>query len=589
MSLLGCRALDNAVGTLFQANRSGKSARISRGFIVCCLLASTAIAQTASEITPPTFEPEPQRLVGSVIFSGEPGLEAPAGAERLTVSIAGVDVQGALPGMDAAHAALDRRLTTGPVLVSEIFEAAAVLEAAYVEAGFVLARVVLPAQQLNNGDRLRLVVVDGFVEAIDTTAVPAQVRDRLEELTDQLIGRRGLQRGELERQILLAGDTYGIALASALQTGAQPGGTVIILEPRFRQVTGFVGFDNQQTNQLGDFSLNAGVEFNGFLGLGEAFYLRGSGHPDDFFEDTPRNRTFAVGGVFPVGSDGLSLGIEYTDSRTAPENATPTASTYKRLTLRVFYPFIRGRDANVTLRGSLDLQEDSQDVLAMAGPLPVYEDKISVLRFSADGAWIRESGAVVDLGATLSMGIDAFDARSAADAAASAVPLSRAGADVDFTKLEFSGGYRRPVGDKMAMSIAGQGQHSFGDALVTSEQFSIAGFQSLSSFASGTLSGDSGWYLRGELSRDLEMEAGERPIGLKPYIFAATGGVHRELPAVGEASNVSASSYGIGLEVIALRDEAFSNASLRMEIANGDRDDGGNDGSRISIFGALRF
>ena len=38
--------------------------------------------QTASQITPPTFRPDLPAVGGSVVFSGEPGLAAPAGAVR---------------------------------------------------------------------------------------------------------------------------------------------------------------------------------------------------------------------------------------------------------------------------------------------------------------------------------------------------------------------------------------------------------------------------------------------------------------------------------------------------------------------------
>ena len=45
-----------------------------------------------------------------------------------------------------------------------------------------LARVVLLAQSLSNGERLRLVVVNGFIERLDTGAVPGPVRGRIERV-----------------------------------------------------------------------------------------------------------------------------------------------------------------------------------------------------------------------------------------------------------------------------------------------------------------------------------------------------------------------------------------------------------------------
>src|SRR5690606_6183236 len=114
-----------------------------------------------------------------------------------------VDVDGTLPGLEDETAALRRQLTAGRIAVSTIFEAARALEAAYAKEGYVLARVVLPAQTLNDGGNLRLQVVNGYVEAIDSSAVPERLRRRLEEVTQPLIGKRGLTLAEIERQLLI--------------------------------------------------------------------------------------------------------------------------------------------------------------------------------------------------------------------------------------------------------------------------------------------------------------------------------------------------------------------------------------------------
>ena len=505
-----------------------------------------------------------------------------------------MDAEGTLPGLEDETRALEQRLTRGRIAVSEIFDAASELEAAYVRAGFILARVVLPAQELRDGGRLRLVIVDGFVESIDTEAVPDRVRERIEALTESLVGQRGLQRRELERQLLLAGDTYGIALGSALAAGATPGGTVIILQPRFRQVTGFVGFDNGQTEELGEWVVNGGVELNGYLGFGEAIYGRVSGFPgldsdDGFFSSTPRNRTLAVGTVVPIGTSGLSFNIEYSDSRTTPDNdLVPTTSKFERLSLRAFYPVVRSRAFNMTTQASLDLQQDSLDILSVAGDLPVYQDETAVLRFATDAAWLPENGSVIEAGGILSFGLDSFGARTASNAAGG-TPLSRAGADADFTKLELSARLRQPLGSGFSATVSARGQLSFGDPLLTSEQIGFASAQELSAFEEGTLTGDSGWVIRGEIARVVELEAASYPLDLRPYVFAATGTLHREVPAFGEAETVRASAYGVGVEAFLVRDQAFSTASIRLELAGGDRDDGGPDGTRVTLYGSLRF
>ena len=133
--------------------RSGGAVRPSRiaatALLVLAVPGAVAVfAQTASQITPRTFEPSPPTLGGAVVFSGQPGLEAPPGADRLSVTVSGVSVEGGLPEMAPATTALENRLVGKPVPVSEIFAAAQSLEEAYAQAGYVLARVVIPQQSL---------------------------------------------------------------------------------------------------------------------------------------------------------------------------------------------------------------------------------------------------------------------------------------------------------------------------------------------------------------------------------------------------------------------------------------------------------
>jgi hypothetical protein len=114
------------------------------------LLPSVASAQTASQITPPSFRPSLEHL-GGFDLTGGSGLGTPSGAEKLFVKLLGVQIKGALPELAAATAELEHRLAGRAVSGAEIFAAARDLEAAYVKAGYVLVRVVLPPQHLVNG------------------------------------------------------------------------------------------------------------------------------------------------------------------------------------------------------------------------------------------------------------------------------------------------------------------------------------------------------------------------------------------------------------------------------------------------------
>ncbi len=544
-------------------------------------------SNTASSVTPDSFQPPLQKLDGAIVFSGASSTQAPPGAEKIGITLSGVTLQNALPQMADANAALQARLTGGRIAVSELFNAVGALEEAYANAGFVLARVVLPQQSLRDGGVLTVVVVDGFVETVDNANVPPEVQNRIDQLTAPLVNRKGLTLAELERQLLLAGDTAGVALGTTLGAGRLPGGTVLTLDPEFQKITGFVGFDNHASKELGRLTLNAGVEFNSPFGYGETFYLRASGAPGNFFDSDPRYRVLAGGFLVPLGPSGLVLNGELTTSDTTPDDdVAPTRSNFDRQSLRLVYPVVRSRQLNITTQFSIDRQQDSQDLIAGAST-PIYDDKTTVLRLGGSANVIHKDGAFTDVGVVLSRGVDAWGARSAADVGGG-TPLSRQGADAEFTKLSFSGYHQRALSESIILSVTGRAQISFGDALVTAEQFGLSGARELSGFDSGDLRGDSGWILRAEVAHQTKTSVANMPVILSPYAFVAAGGITIEQPTALERGHENAHSYGVGLDIFSQTDSRFRASSLRVEVAKGERDNGSDD-TRFSISGNFRF
>lgn len=566
--------------------------------LLCMLgLSSAAQAQTAAQITPPTFRPDLPRIPGVVVFSGEAGLEAPPGADRLSVAIADVMIEGALPELAQAERKLKARLLGGPVAVSEIFAAAQAYEAAYARAGYVLVRVVLPAQDLRDGGRLRLVVVNGFIERIETAGVPQAIRPRIDAVVAPLVGRRTLTLGEIERRLLIASDTPGVALKSTLSPGSEAGGTVLVIDARFRPITGFVSVDNTLANSLGPWSLTFGAEANGVFGFGETTYFRLSGHPGGdfapdlggFFGDNPQVRTAAAGAIVPIGANGLTFNVEATVSQTTPDlsDELQTGSNFDRLSFRLLYPWIRSRALDVNAEVRFDLQSEEQYVITSQGDQPFAKDRLRVLRLAGDATRRFDNGGILTAGAVASFGLDAFGARSSS--AASDVSLTRAGADADFQTLSAVASYAQPLDEHLSFSLFARGQTSFGQPLAQSEQIGIASFQELSTFDAGTIGGDSGWIVRGDLLSPWSFETRRAPLLVTPYVFAATGQVYLHEATVLEEDSLRASSIGIGVELNALLDLDFSQASLTFEYGRAYQSGAGPDENRATLVASYQF
>ncbi|QPC95090.1 ShlB/FhaC/HecB family hemolysin secretion/activation protein [Mesorhizobium sp. INR15] len=553
-----------------------------------------AFAQTASQITPPSFRPLPKPDTAQVSIPEGSGLEAPAGAEKLKVRLADVRVEGGLPAMAEATRKIIEGLAHRTVTAAEIFTAARMLETEYGRAGYALVRVVLPAQKLNDGAKLRLVVVDGFLERIDTSNLPEPIRGRVEATLAPLVGQKSIKLSAIERKLLLAGDTPGARLRSTLQAGSASGASVLVIDGKYRPLGGQVSVDNSLSPSLQRWSTGAGVDFNSLLGLGELVYLRASGYPNggdnSVLGGNPRNRTYAAGIVVPIGYDGLTLNLEATRTRANPSAEPGTlgfGSAFERYSARLRYPWIRSRDLTISTELSFDAQNDNLDAVTPIS-LPIAEDRLRIARLGLDGTWFTPLGGLLVGNVVASFGIDGLGARSAADATP-LLPLSRQGADAAFQKLEISASYSQPLAKHIGLDLFARAQTSFGKPLLQSEQFGLVGANSLSSFDAGALQGDSGYVVRGELSSTWYVPFSGGLVSLVPYVFGAVGQVHLEKPTALESKDILGASYGFGLKVgTALAGDA-ANTSLSLEWGRQHRDDHLPTSDRFSLNGAIQF
>jgi len=559
------------------------------------LLPTAALAQPASQITPPSFRPSLERP-GGFALPGTPGLAAPAGAEKLFVRLSGVQIKGGLPELAAATAELEQRLTGRQVSGAEIFAAARELEAAYARAGYVLVRVVLPPQKLVNGSRLKLIVIDGFIERIEFKDVPERVRERITHLIGPLTGRRSLKLTEIERRVLLAGDTPGVIMRSTLAPGKAEGATVLVIEAKYQPVSALLTFDNTLSHELGRTTLGTGVDFNSVAGLGELVYLRANGHPgggdNGFFERYPTYRALAGGFVIPLWIDGLTFNTEVTDARTTPKASlgVQTTDVFQRLSLRLRYAWLRGRLANFNSEVAFDAQDETQSLFVATLPVPISQDRLRIVRLSNDGEMLTPWGATISGRATASFGLDGLGARTAADASP-LLPLSRQGADATFQKVEVSLGYAQTLIDHLAINLTARAQTSFGKPLLHSEQIGIANMAGLSTFDAGSIVGDQGYVTRGELSSPWSLPLPGTSIGVvaAPYVFGAYGEVDLQDPTALEAAHIVATSYGGGLRIGGAVPGTLSNGALTLEYGRATRSDGLPAGNRFTVVTAFRF
>jgi hemolysin activation/secretion protein len=529
---------------------------------LCAALAlwtGAAQAQTAvpapSQVAPPVIHPAPAAPTRIVLPQVEAGTQAPPEAKKLTFVLIDVDIEGGFAELADTQRELVTPLIGRRISVADVFDLATSLQQAYVRAGYPLVRVVVPPQQLDKRARVKLRVVDGFIERIDAGSIAEPVRPHVLAMVASLIHQPHLTQGEIERRLLLAGETPGLILNAVFTAGKEIGGSVLVLTGRYRPVSASLYVDNAMPAVFGTVQGVATMAENGLAGLGEQLLVQTAGYPNrDFDTALPTRRYLRSVLTLPLGVDGWRLELAATDGRTTPHVPTPSAATFgffEQAHVNVLYELLKRRDAEFTLNAMYEATDERIDTLALTPPVPLNLDRTRVVRGGFEGVWReRTSATTVIYGAQISRGLDALGARTIADASP-LLPLSRDGADAVFTKAVGHVEVDQSLPYDFMLAAIAYGQTSFGRPLLTSEQFDITGAKMLSGFTAGELPGDTAWATRAELSHPfgIPVPDSKAALVLTPYLFAATGERTLAKPSVLEFGSVHASDIGAGVRL----------------------------------------
>lgn len=544
------------------------------------------VAPTTIPATPPT----PARIMLPQV---EAGAAIPPGAKALKFHLTGFAVEGEFTELTAARKSLEAPFVGRQVSVAQVFEFATALQAAYVNAGYPLVRVVVSPQELGTAATIRLRVVDGFVERIDAGAIGERARGQVLAVVSSLVGKRHLTQAELERRLLLAGDTPGLVLNAVFTAGKEVGGVVLVLTGRYRPVSLSLYSDDTMPTVFGTGQLVATASLNSVFGLGEQLTVSAAGLPDkDYSTSFPTRRYLSGIASLPLGTDGWLLEGGVTRGITTPR-VDPGSASQGNLTqghAKLSYAFLKRRNAELTFSARFDATDEQLETLAFSPPIVLSLDRLRVLRFGAEGVLrLRESGTTIGYSATYSRGLNAFGARTAADADVF-LPLSRAGADAVFDKLQGRIDITQSLPEAFYVSVGAAGQTAFNKPLLNSEQFDIVGSRMLSGYTSGTFAADAGWAVRGELGRAFNFPNPVLPGMVTPYVFAAAGERLLEQPTALEQALVRATNAGAGLRINATTvGEHATDVSGFVEVSKRNSDDGQRQGWRVFAGGSLRY
>jgi hemolysin activation/secretion protein len=517
-------------------------------------ISSLAQAQSLepSRVTPSTFAPAPVGSGGAITFGAvEPG-QVPAGADRLSVLVGDIVVEGGAADLQGDIAAATGKVRGQRVSARALYGVAAEIEAAYARAGFILTRVSVPPQQLKDGGTFRILVVDGFIEAIDASAVPESQRGGVVARVTGLVGVKGLRLADIERKLLIAGDMAGLKLRSALIKGSQVGGARLVLEADWRPVSASIGVDNKVGSVYRGVEYTASASLNSLFGQGEQIYGSAITGPDagTLFNGSPIRRVYGIGAQIPLGVDGSVFNPEYTRSDTNPRvflPATPTMGVFERWAFRGLYPIVKTRSQTLTALGSFEIINEQQNAPTFGTVLNL--DRLRIFTAGLDATKSLGWNANIAAGFLVTQGIDALGARDQADvnAAGGTPTLTRQGSRPDYTKVEGHLRYDQALPYDFTFAAILRGQQAISGPMPSSAQFALDGDDGLSAFALGTLSADSGYTVRGEFGRPVTFSGAPFAGVVAPYLFAAFGEGTLDNPSAVEPNVTYANALGGGI------------------------------------------
>ncbi|MCC8405285.1 hypothetical protein LJ655_26055 [Paraburkholderia sp. MMS20-SJTN17] len=484
------------------------------------------------ETTPPETPPGPLYTLPE----GAAAVEAKPGQQAFEVSK--VTLHGVTRYPDETFAPLLRSLANRPVTLADVNAVAAQITARYREDGYVLVRTIVPAQRIEAGE-LVLEVIEGKLNQAEVKGHESRAMRRY---IDRLLSEAPLTGATLERYILLTNDLPGNNVSAVLAPSPSVPGTDIQLNNEFHRWDAFVGVDNRSSRYFGPWQFYGGVSVNDPTGLGDQLSVRAG-------RSVSGNKMTFVEGAYdvPIGSDGLMLSLlgQYNDGNPdvpAWLNANSRGTTFAA---RLTYPLIRSRAQTLKLSVAFTSFDGRSVYLDEPDLPPSSNDHIRALRFGASWDFVDAYGGRNLLKGELSQGLPGLGA-SDQDRA----NPSRLDGRIDFTKLQVDAQRLQDLGailPGLGVYLAVTAQTSFGQPLLTPEQFGVGGNFFGRGYDPSEIVGDSGVAGKVELEYNVHHRLGNYTVPTQYYAFWDIGRVWNAPPY--SIQSESLASVGLGAHI----------------------------------------
>lgn len=498
--------------------------------------------------TPKPLEAPTTGKPGTIIVPGSPAIEIPKGAEEASFVLKDVQINGATAFSADELASFYRDMIGKKITVADAFKMAGKIELKYRNAGFVTSRVVVPPQQIDNG-QFRIQVVEGFISDVVVQENVGSAKAAITRLLSPLLKTAPVSIKELERRLLLANDLAGMTVRGTLKPANDaPGGSVLLVEAERKAVDASLSVDNRNSPYVGGEQWKSVAKWNSFGPNADQLTFLGqvssplkrawtvSGNYQGMFSDN--GQTFGMGTTYSQSKPGLELNSLRVESKTFSQTFSTT------------YPVIRSRLQNLRLSGEYEYRRVNTDLLDD----PFNRDRMHIVRAGLSYDLTDSFNGITAVRATLHEGLPIFDATDKGDKHA-----SRSVADASFTKatVDLTRVQQLPKNFSLLLTATGQYSH---DPLLSSEQLALGGANYGRGFDDSAFSGDNGWATSLELRYTPDLPK-LFPHGVQLYTFIDRGQVWN---VHGYHDHTDLASAGGGVRV-----NVTKNVYASLELARG--------------------
>lgn len=431
-----------------------------------------------------------------------------------------------------------RELFGSPISFAHLYAITAGLTKKYRDAGYLLSRVIIPEQEVDqSGAVIRLLVVEGFIESIEYTGderILERFKSYFAPVEKKLVGRKPLKHSDFERYMLLMQDVAGITISSRLQKGTQLGSATLVLDVQGDLVEGNLGWGNTGTEASGPGIASAGLSVNTLPVIGAqttVSYAQANNYREYWSVQVAERYQMWNGLTF-------NASYAYSDS---PEMDTDFARLFDYTTwshtfnVGASYPLIRSRDLNLSFGVNYEHRNSKADVFNER----FTRDRLRTLSVNANMDFSDALGGVTQIIPTVYRGLNVFDASDESfDASNSLAPA-------EFWKFGIYVSRDQALPHGFSLFTAAEAQ--FSDSSLSSyNKFYMGGSQFGRGYDPGVIEGDNGFAVLFEPRWTCQLS---KETTLQLFSFIDWGTVWTSKSVWGVPDSQDAASAGAGIRL----------------------------------------